>query len=118
MVRKTEHSAHVAGQMGTLDSRKPHSVKNSREMSWEDSTQITPRCLGLQVSRSLWKHVGVLGRVVKIHREGLFLDECIWSETACSQSLQRAWGCSALLDMNMDTVPSWFLSDILVTPGC
>lgn len=92
-------------------------VLKQQRMSWEDGTQITPRCLGLQVSCSLWKHVGVLGRGVKTHRKGLFLDEHL--ERNCwLPELAEGTGMLCLLDMGVGMVPSWSLSDVLVPPGC
>lgn len=76
-------------------------------MSREERAQITPRCFGFHVSRSLRKRVRVLRRGVKIHRKGIFLDKHIRNQIAGCGAHGRLRGWCSRASPGVPRVGAW-----------
>lgn len=103
-VQKTKHYARVAGQMGTLDSRKSHRVKTvenvlgRRHPNHSKMFGASSLLFSMETCWCSWAWSQ------NTQREGLFLDECIWRETVCFQNFRGHWGSHALQDMGIDSL--------------
>lgn len=93
--QKAERSAHVAGQVGTLDSRKSHRVRTAENVLGRRHPNHSKMFGAPSLLFSMETCWCSWAWSQNTHTEGLFLDECIWRETASRTPEGKGMPCPA-----------------------